>query len=301
MISWQQAAEAYIEAVQTRRRPRTLQSFRSQLPRFVTQAGLATPAELLPQHLTSYLNSLLARSELKPATAWGYFCRLLPFFRWLAQREIIIWDPTTAFRIPRFVHQPKRVKSRAEVQRFLEAPSGEDASAKRNRVMLEFFYGTGLRVGEVHLLDVGDVQLAAKQVQVRQSKTEPRLVPMGPRLSELLQIYLTEIRPQLLTDPAEPALWVSKLGKRITYAGLGGIFRRLGRRVELSMSPHELRHAFATHILKAGASLRIVQALLGHKSLLATQIYTQLSAQDVLREFRRTHPRARRKQRAELH
>lgn len=297
MTSWENAADAYVEAMRSQRRPRTLRYFRAQLPHFLETVGPSSPSELLTEHQTRYLNWLLAQAHLKPATAWGYLSRLVPFFRWLFEQEITLCDVTRDVRFPQFQRNPKRVKSRAEVQRFLQTPTDEHPSGQRNRVLLEFFYGTGLRLGEVQQLDVSDVQLEAHQVRVRQAKTEPRLAVMGPRLTELVRVYLETVRPQLLIDPAEPALWVSKDGRRLTYAGLCTLFKKLSRRCGLQITPHELRHCFATHILGAGAPLPVVQALLNHKTLLSTQIYTHLSARDVLKEFRRTHPRAYRRDR----
>ena len=297
-MKWADALRAFLEEMRGRKRPRTLARFEQQLTHFLEVLALEQPRELQRQHLDQYLAGLL--EQQKPATAWGYLARILPFCRWLYRRQIVLWDPTAGLSLPRFVRPLRRPPSLAEVLRLLQSPHRSSLSGQRDLALLEFFYGTGLRLGEVQALEVPDVNLAEHCVRLRVSKTEPRWVPIGPHLAEVMGYYLNHVRPQLQTDAQEQGLWLNLNGQRLAYTGMAQRVQRLGRRAGLrKLSPHDLRRAYATHMLLAGAPLRWVQALLGHQSLLATQVYTQLTAPDVLREFQRTHPRARRKKHRE--
>lgn len=293
-MSWELWRERYLEEFCDRLRPRTQKAFRKQLSHFLDVVAVETPEHLQPSHLHEYLGAVLEKGRLA-ATAWGYLARLLRFFRWLVKRQVLLWDPTQKLVLPAFARSTKRPPTQTELLRLLESPHLENWAGQRDRALLEFFYGTGLRLGEVQALNLADVQLQDRLVSVREGKTGPRLTPMGPHLVEIMRDYLERVRPQALRDSTQTALWINAAGKRLTYAGLGGRIKRLGRRVDLQLSPHSLRHAYATHLVQEGAPLRWVQALLGHHSLLSTQTYTQLAPTDVLREFRRTHPRARRK------
>ena len=299
-LSWDFCVEGYVEEMRSRKSVRTLRNFRVEARKFCETTRLKTPAEVQPEHVHAYLEKLLATPK-KTATAWGYLARLLPFFRWLTRRKIVLWNPAHGLKFPNLPHSMKRPLSQSEVRRLLDGPDPETWAGGRDRALLEFLYGTGLRRGEAQALDAEDLRCDEGLVQVRQGKTGARWAVMGPGLSELMRDYLGRLRPQVLVDSTEGALFVTRAGRRLTYAGLGCRLKRLSRRAGVRFTPHALRHAFATHLVQNGASLRWVQALLGHRSLLATQIYTQLAPIDVLREFRRTHPRARRrKSREEL-
>lgn len=299
-LSWEFCVEGYLDEMRSRKSFRTLRAFQTEVRKFRDLLNLETPAETGPEHVSCYLEHLLATTR-KTATAWGYLARLLPFFRWLARRKVVLWNPAQGLKFPNFSRSMKRPLSPSEVRRLLDCPDPESWAGTRDRALLEFLYGTGLRRGEVQALDVGDVLCDDGLVQVRQGKTGARWAVMGPRLAALMRDYLDRVRSQVMEDSTEAALFVTRAGRRLTYAGLGCRLKKLSKRAGLKFTPHALRHAFATHLVQNGASLRWVQALLGHRSLLATQIYTQLAATDVLREFRRTHPRARRrKSREEL-
>ena len=292
-LTWDFCVEGYLEEMRFRKSARTLRGFRVEAKKFEKVLGLRTPAEIQPEHVYNYLEHLLASQ--KTATAWGYLARLLPFFRWLTRRKIVLWNPAHGLKFPNLPRSMKRPLSQSEVRRLLDSPDPETWAGGRDRALLEFLYGTGLRRGEIQALDVEDLRCDEGLVQVRHGKTGARWAVMGLGLSALMRDYLERLRPQVLVDSTEAALFVTRAGRRLTYAGLGCRLKKLSKRAGLPFTPHALRHAFATHLVQNGASLRWVQALLGHRSLLATQIYTQLAPIDVLREFRRTHPRAQRR------
>ncbi len=294
-MTWGEAHSGYLEAMRGRLRARTLERFSIQLQRFREAIPLERPEQLLHGHLQEYLHHLLEQ-PVKKATAWSYWARLLPFARWLYRQGVLLYDPTAEVKLPRFGRPLRRPLSLEEVQRLLKSPHPDTLAGQRDLALLEFFYGTGLRLGEVQSLQVTDVQLGERCAGLRQSKTQLRWVPMGRHLTAVMSHYLAKVRPQLQRDSQVPALWLNSQGQAMTYAGIGTRLKRLSRRAGLKpVSPHALRHAFATHLLRAGAPLLWVQALLGHRSLLATQVYTHLTGAELLQEFRRTHPRARKK------
>ncbi len=300
-MTWEEAQSQYVQALRGRRRARTLANFTKEWARFLEVVAVSEPAQLSAQHLRLYLEHLLAQ-PVKKVTAWGYWARLLPFARWLYRQGVLFLDPTEGVRLPRFARSLRRPLSVEEVQRLLASPHAHTLAGQRDRALLELFYGTGLRLGEVQSLEVSDVRLSERCLGLRQGKIEPDWVPLGRHLTAVLSHYLAEVRPLLQQNGQVKALWLNLNGGPMSYHGISLRLRKLARRAGLKpISPHALRHAFATHLLKAGAPLLWVQALLRHKSLLATQVYTHLTGQDVLREFRRTHPRARRRKRERAH
>lgn len=170
----------------------------------------------------------------------------------------------------------------------------------RDRAVLETLYGTGVRRGECAALDLQDLDLARRVLLVRKAKNgEPREQPLGDHLAAVLVRYLEECRPELGPRPGEQALFLNRHGRRLDFETYSNLVHRNTRRAGLRpLSPHDFRHAFATHVLEGGAEMREVQALLGHRCLVATAVYTHVITDDLIREYRRTHPRARRKRRA---
>jgi len=266
---------------------RQLRDFRERFP-------VDSPAQVLPRHLTEYVRLLSPGVERK--TAWSYLFRLLPFFRWATRRRILHWDPAAELEVPRFSRTERRVLTQSEVESLLLQPNLATPWGGRDAAILELFYGTGLRLEEASALDLADLDLEQRRLQVRDGKGgKARLVPIGEMLRSVLLGYLESVRPRLLQDVAQSALWLNYQGKRLGYATLGKTVRRYGQKAGIECTPHALRHAYATHLLEGGAPLRLVQVLLGHASVLSTQIYTHLLPQELLRVYRRTHPRAKRK------
>lgn len=290
-MSWDDAEQQFLEAQRNRLRPLTLQHIRRQLRHFREFSQLPVPSQVQEKHLLDYVKALSQKTSLN--TAWGYVYRLRSFFRWATRARILIWDPTAELDIPRYSGNPKRVLGLVEVEGLLRLAEPN----ARNLAILEVFYGTGLRLGELAALDVPDLELSQRYLRLREAKGgNPRLVPLGDHLVTVLRHYLNETRPQWLQDVTETALWLNPKGARLSYAVLNDVVRQLGKKAGLpGVSAHSLRHAFATHMLERGAPLRLVQILLGHRSVLATQVYTHILPQELLRMYRRTHPRARRR------
>ena len=291
-MTWEQAVAGYVEAKRGRLRPRTLDQLARQVQDFRRHSGLESLAVVREADLVRYVQQ---RSQtVKLSTAWGYLGRIIPLFRWATRQGHLLWDPGQDLKLPQSPRVDRRVLTCEEVIRLFEQPA-KTLDGQRDLAILEVFYGSGLRLTECANLDVSDVDLERKQLQVREGKGgAPRLTPIGEHLAAVLRDYLGRLRPLLLGDRSSEALWLNNLGQRVS---IGQKVHEYGKKAGLDISTHSLRHAFATHLLEGGAPLRLVQVLLGHRSLLSTQFYTHLVPQELLREYRRTHPRAQRRKR----
>ncbi|MEL0261590.1 MAG: tyrosine-type recombinase/integrase, partial [Aquiluna sp.] len=202
--------------------------------------------------------------------------------------------PTTALdgvSVPSGVPKPL---SEEEVGRLLDAAQGTDAVSRRDRAVLELMYGTGARVAEVAGLSMGDIDLRGRLVRLLGKGSKERIVPVGSYAARSLNSYLVRTRPALASLRGERALFLNKLGGRLSRQSIWEIIQKAGSACNLEVSPHSLRHSFATHLIEGGADVRVVQELLGHASVATTQIYTLITV-DTLREvYAQAHPRAQR-------
>jgi integrase/recombinase XerC len=213
------------------------------------------------------------------------------FYKSLRRRGLVERDPAAGLRNPR---QPKRLPEQLgveEVVRFLESiPTGGDFGV-RDRAMFEVLYGGGLRVGELVGLDVDDVDVAEQLVRVRGKGRRERMAPIGPEAGRWLDLWLTSRQPR---RSGEPAVFLNRFGTRLTVRSVARLLDRHWARAGSArgVSPHVLRHSFATHLLEQGADLRSVQELLGHRRLTTTQIYTHVTRERLLDVYQGAHPRA---------
>jgi integrase/recombinase XerD len=184
--------------------------------------------------------------------------------------------------------------SRDEIQRLLAAPDPRQPAGRRDRAMLELLYATGLRVSELVTLGLNDVNLETRVLVARGKGRKERLVPIGAPAAEAVRSYLSTSRDALLRGRRSKDLFVTPRGGRMTRQGFGKLLGRHARTagIRRRISPHKLRHSFATHLLEGGADLRAVQAMLGHADIATTQIYTHLDRTHVRRIYDRFHPRA---------
>lgn len=217
------------------------------------------------------------------------------FHRFLVREGLADADPSTTTsrpRLPRALPKPLPVD---DVLRLLDAPPSATPAGIRDRAVLETLYGAGLRVSELAGLDVDDVDLESGSVRVLGKGGKEREVPLGRHAVRAIRAYLTRTRPDLAAPRSRGALFLNLRGGRLTRQGVAGILAAAVARagVRARVSPHTLRHSFATHLLEGGADVRVVQELLGHASVGTTQVYT-LVTQDHLREvYDAAHPRAR--------
>lgn len=252
-------------------------------------------------HLQSFA-ARLARTKtrlgvpLSPTTLQHYLFCVRGFFAFLERRREVLVNPAKGLAMPRTDRLPREVLSVSQAERLVEAPSALTRIGQRDRAILELFYGTGLRLREVERLDLQDLDLVAGQLLVRDGKgKKDRVVPVAGRAAAALDVYLREVRPLLEGHEPSGALFLSRDGVRLSVFSLQGLVRRHGRRAGLrvKLSTHVLRHACATHLLKGGADIRMIQALLGHKDIETTERYTRVAIEDLKAMIDRAHPRNR--------
>ena len=215
-------------------------------------------------------------------------------FEHLRRRGELTQNPAELLPNPRTDSRLPRVLSAGEVRALLDGVGSRGPLEMRDRAMLEIAYSSGLRCSELVGLDVAAVDFESETVRVRGKGGKERIVPLGEPAQQALSKYLAEGRPALVSEPAEPALLLSKSGRRLSPSD---VTRRLGRWVREAaiagrVSPHALRHSFATHMLEGGADLRSIQELLGHANISTTQIYTRVEPGRLRRAYGDAHPRA---------
>lgn len=245
------------------------------------------------EHLFAYLEHLHQR-RLNPRSVARKLSALRGFFRWALREGVVGEDPTVTVERPRIGRALPKTLSEADVEALLAAPDVDTALGLRDRTMLEVLYAAGLRVSELVGLTLGQVNQRQGLVRILGKGGKERLVPLGDEALAWLQRYLRDGRPLLLADGASDILFPSRRGGAMTRQTFWHRLRHIARRagVQKTLSPHTLRHAFATHLLNHGADLRVVQLLLGHSDLSTTQIYIHVAQQRLKDLHARHHPRA---------
>ncbi len=259
----------------------------------LARQGLTDWAGVRRDHLRAHLDHLRragisARSQARALSAIRSLHRLL------AAEKIAPADPTEDVDGPRSGRRLPQLLSRDEVDRLLAAPTPRTPAGARDRAMLELLYATGLRVSELVGLSVNDVHLETRMLLARGKGSKERIVPVGAPAAAALRAYLRGPRARLLKGRACKDLFVTPRGARMTRQGFWKLLGRYARAAGISrrISPHKLRHSFATHLLRGGADLRAVQAMLGHADLGTTEIYTRVAQDHVRAAYDRAHPRA---------
>ncbi len=282
----------------------TLAGYRSDLTLLARWLAAQRRAGLLHAGTPELLDYLAARFVGSKASASNRrLASLRRFYRWALRERLRDDDPT--LRLERARQQPRRphTLSEAQVDALLAAPADDTALGLRDRAMLELMYASGLRVGEIVALQSVHLSLAEGVVRVVGGKGgRDRLVPFGEAAAAALQRYLDQARAALLGDADSPYVFVTRRSARAGRAAPGGMTRQmfwslvkrhaLRAGIDVPLSPHTLRHAFATHLLNHGADLRVVQLLLGHADISTTQIYTHVARERLRQLHARHHPRA---------
>ncbi len=255
--------------------------------RFLVGAGLAAPRSVEEVHLILYLGSL-RRAGLAPATVMRRLSAVRAFYRYLVREDLLTTDPTANLPTTRLLRQLPSVLAVEEVERLLSQPKTATPRGLRDRAMLELLYATGLRVSELVGLSRGDLNLDLGLVRCLGKGGKERIVPVGQPARRAVQAYLASRRD------AAPALFLGNKGRPLTRVAFWRIISRYARQAGIrgAVSPHTLRHSFATHLLEGGADLRAIQELLGHSSIATTQIYTHITVDHLREVYRAYHPRA---------
>jgi integrase/recombinase XerC len=236
----------------------------------------------------------LHKKALSKTSSARKLAAIRSFFQFCLKRRYLDDNPARVVVLPKVEKHVPGFLSEEEMGPFLELPESGDKLGARDRAILEFFYATGVRVSELVGLDLADLSLAERMIRVRGKGKKERIVPFGRKAAASLEAYLTKRADLRRGNFDEPALFLNYRGTRITARSVERLVGKYIRQtaVRRKISPHSLRHSFASHLLGRGADLRVIQELLGHESLATTQKYTHLDLKRLLDIYRHSHPRA---------
>ena len=228
-----------------------------------------------------------------PSTVSRAMASLKNFYAFLLAENEVEANPAVDITTEKVVKKLPQVLTNAEVELLLSQPQCVDMKGYRDKAMLELLYATGIRVSEMIALNFDDVNLAGEFIRCC-GKGKERIIPLYPAAVRALADYMQDIRPNMIADPEEEALFVNMSGERMSRQGFWKIVKHYQQtaRIEKDITPHTLRHSFATHLLENGADLQSIQEMLGHSDISSTQIYTQLVKQHLKSVYNKYHPRA---------
>ncbi|NMB35554.1 MAG: site-specific tyrosine recombinase XerD [Firmicutes bacterium] len=231
---------------------------------------------------------------LSPATLTRNLASIRSFYNFLLQEQIVQNNPAAEAETPRQEKKLPRVLSFQDVELLLEQPKTGNPFGLRDKAMLELLYATGIRVSELVFLDINSINLKTGFLRCEGKGSKERIIPLGSMALLSLREYLRSGRPKLLKNKNEKAFFLNQHGRRLTRQGFWKIFKKYTLKADISkeITPHSLRHSFATHLLENGADLRSVQEMLGHADISTTQIYTQVTKRRIKEIYNQTHPRA---------
>jgi integrase/recombinase XerD len=267
---------------------------------FLDRRGI-DPLEVDGRSLSDFIGELAEGGDghrpAAAATLQRKVACLRSFYRHMRREGLLVADPTAEIRPPRTRSRLPRVLTRDQVNLLLSQPKGSGSAAVRDRALLETMYACGLRASEAIALKVGELDLEAGVLIAHGKGSKERLVPVGSSALASVAAYLERVRPRLVGLHDEPHLFLNLRGQALSRQGLYKIVQRHARSagLEAQMSPHTLRHTFATHLLAGGCDLRSLQEMLGHADIGTTQMYTHLSTDRLREVYFDAHPRAKEK------
>jgi integrase/recombinase XerD len=272
----------------------TLSSYRSDIAgfaRWLRQQG-SSLLQAQRSHLQSYLAERIALSA-RPRSTARLLSSLKRLFRFMCREGIRQDDPSALIDAPRLGRSLPKSLSESEIDALLQAPDTNTALGIRDQAMLELMYASGLRVSEMVSLTLDQISMNRGLLRLVGKGDKERLVPMGESAIDCLQEYLTQSRPELLKERPSQSVFVTARGAAMTRQAFWYMIKRYARSIGIAdrLSPHTLRHSFATHLLNHGADLRVVQMLLGHSDLSTTQIYTHVASERLKQLHAAHHPR----------
>ena len=276
--------------------PNTVAAYRrdiGHLVEFLEGRGVGSPAAATSQLLRDFVFRLKDLG-LAPTSIRRHISAARTYYRFLVGEGIVVRDPTERLQSPKKWRTVPIVLSVAEVERILSAPDAGDPLAWRDRALVEFGYATGARVSEIVRAQLKDVLFDEGLARLFGKGSKERLVPIGRRALGAVALYSREIRPLLEKGKGRGVLFLNARGTPLSRVGAWGIIKKLARAAGISkrVTPHTLRHTFATHLLEGGADLRAVQEMLGHADLSTTQLYTRVDRDYLRSVHRQFHPRA---------
>ena len=274
----------------------TLEAYARELRRyldFLLARGIAAPDAIGPETVRDYLATLQG-SGLGERSRARTLAALRTFHKFLASEKLALDNPAARVETPRAAHHLPKVLSVEEVDRLLAAPGGDDPLDLRDRAMLEVIYATGLRVSELISLTLQDLELGVGYLRAFGKRSKQRVVPLGEVALDALKIYLAEGRPALCGPESGDDVFLNVHGRRLTRQGFWKIIKQRAREAGITdtITPHTMRHSFATHLLENGADLRSVQTMLGHADISTVQIYTHVTRERLKAIYEKHHPRS---------
>ena len=272
----------------------TLQSYRrdiEQYEKYVSDNKI-NYLKVTEETILEYMEYLREENK-KESTISRSLASIRSFYQYLIRVKKIKKDPTMTIESPKISKRTPNILTSKEVELLLDQPKDVDLKGTRDKAMLEFAYATGMRVTEMISLDIDDVKLDEGYVVCR-GRSKSRNIPLGSMSLKALKEYIDDARPYLIRDESEEALFVNVNGTRLTRQGFWKIVKYYKEQahIEKDITPHVLRHSFATHLLQNGADLKAIQTMLGHLDISSTQVYMQFQDPGIKNEYKKAHPRA---------
>ena len=272
----------------------TLQSYRrdiEQYEKYVSENKI-NYLKATQETIIDYMDYLREENK-KESTISRSLASIRSFYQYLIRVKKIKKDPTVTIESPKIIKRVPNILTSKEVELLLDQPKDVDLKGTRDKAMLEFAYATGMRVTEMISLNLDDVKLDEGYVVCR-GRSKSRNIPLGSMSLKALKEYMDDARPYLIRNEEEDALFVNVNGTRLTRQGFWKIVKYYKEQahIEKDITPHVLRHSFATHLLQNGADLKAIQTMLGHSDISSTQVYMQFQDPGIKNEYKKAHPRA---------
>jgi len=272
----------------------TLQSYRRDLDKFkeYIENNGKKYNKIQENDVKEYLD-YLSEQNRKPSTVLRTIASIRSFYQYQIKVKKVVEDPTEKIKAPKVEKKAPCVLTSKEVELLLEQPQCVDLKGIRDKAMLEFAYATGMRVTEIISLNIEDVDIEQEAV-ICKTRNKNRTIPLGKMALKAVKEYIEEARNILVKSEKEKSLFVNLNGKRLTRQGFWKIIKYYQEQaqIEKDITPHTLRHSFATHLLQNGADLKAIQTMLGHSDISSTQVYMQFQNDGLNNVYRKAHPRA---------
>ena len=272
----------------------TLQSYRRDIVQFeeYVNSNKLNYLKVTEEDMKNYFSHLQEVGK-KTSTISRNIASIRSFYQFLVRKKKLKKDPTDKIQSPKVEKKAPTILSSSEIELLLEQPKNVDLKGIRDKAMLEFAYATGMRVTEIISLDIDDINLKDGLVTCK-TRTRQRNIPLGSLSLKALADYIENSRPILIKDEKVKALFVNTNGKRLTRQGFWKIVKYYKEQAHITkdITPHVLRHSFATHLLQNGADLKSIQTMLGHSDISSTQVYMQFQDESIKNIYKHAHPRA---------